>query len=395
MIPNFIYHNPTKVYFGNGSLVHLREELPKYGSRVLLVCGGESIQKSGLFDQISEEIAAAGLTGYSFAGVKPNPEIQDIRAGIELCRKEKLDLIIAAGGGSVIDAAKAIAGGTPYQADPWELIKSRAQIPAALPLIAIPTMASTGSEMNACCVITNPKTREKYGWTAEALRPKISFLCPAFTYTVPAFQTAAGSADILSHLMEVYFNQSKGFEATDGFIEAMMRSVIHYAPIAMADGNIEEARANLLWTASWAINNYIDRGHHVAWICHGIEHELSAIYGITHGLGLSILTPAFLTYVLNEDTAPKIAQFAVNVMGVKPKGRTDIAIAKKGIKKLAKFFKKDLGLAARLSDLGIDDIHFSEMAEKTIAWKGNKEGLIPGFVPLSAKDLENIYYLAL
>lgn len=395
MIPNFTYHNPTKVYFGNGSLDHLREELPRCGSRVLLVCGGRSVQESGLFDKISAEIAAAGLTGYSFTGVKPNPEIQTIRTGVKLCREEKLDLIIAVGGGSVIDSAKAIAGATPYQADPWELIKKRAQIPTALPVIAIPTMASTGSEMNACTVITNPETQEKYGWTTEALRPKISFLCPENTYSVPAFQTAAGSADILSHLMEVYFNQEKGFDATDGFMEAMMRSVIHYAPIAMAEGNHEEARANLLWTASWAINNYIDRGHHVAWICHGIEHELSALYGITHGLGLAILTPAFLTYVLNKDTVPKLAQFAVNVMGVKPKGKSDLAIAKKGIKKLKKFFTKDLALAARLSDIGIDDTHFAEMADKTIAWKGNEKGEIPGFVPLTAKDLENIYRLAL
>ncbi len=395
MITNFTYHNPTKVYFGNGQLKHLREELPKYGSRVLLVCGGRSIRESGLFDKISEEIAAAGLTGYSFAGVKPNPEIQDIRTGIDLCLKEHLDLIIAAGGGSVIDAAKAIAGAVPYQADPWDLIKSRAQIPEALPLIAIPTMASTGSEMNACTVITNPDTQEKYGWTAEALQPKISFLCPEHTYTVPTFQTAAGSADILSHLMEVYFNTEKGFDATDGFMEAMMRSVIHYAPIAMADGHHEEARANLLWTASWAINNYIDRGHHVAWTCHGIEHELSAIYGITHGLGLAILTPAFLTYVLDETTVPKIAQFATNVMGVKPKGKSDMDIAKKGIKKLSKFFRKELGLAAKLSDIGIDDTRFAEMAAKTIAWKGNQEGVIPGFVPLTAKDLEEIYRLAL
>ncbi len=394
MIKNFTYHNPTKVYFGNGELAHLHEELPHYGQRVLFVCGGRSIKESGLYDKISQEITKAGMTGYSFAGVKPNPEVEDIRTGIRLCRQQHLDLIIAAGGGSVIDAAKAIAGAVPYADDPWDLIKTRAQIPEALPIIAIPTMASTGSEMNACCVITNPDTEEKYGWTTEALRPKVTFLCPEHTYTVPAFQTAAGSADILSHLMEVYFNLDQGFSATDGFIEAMMRSVIHYAPIAMAEGNNEEARANLLWTASWAINNYIDRGHHTAWICHGIEHELSAIYHITHGLGLAILTPAFLTYVLNENTAPKIAQFAVNVMGVKRKGKSDMAVAKKGIKKLAKFFTKDLQLAGKLSEIGIDDTRFAEMAAKTIAWKGN-QGIIHGFQDLTAKDLEEIYRLAL
>ena len=382
MIENFTYYNPTKVYFGNGELDKLSRELLQWGSRVLLVCGGRSIQESGLLDKITKEISIAGLEGFSLSGVKPNPEIATVRAGIEICRREQLDLIIAAGGGSVIDTAKAIAGGVPYNTDPWELIRERAQIPKALPVIAIPTMASTGSEMNACTVITNPETQEKYGWTTEALRPKA------------AFQTAAGSADILSHLMEVYFNQEKGFDATDGFMEAMMRSVIHYAPIAMAEGNNEEARANLLWTASWAINNYIDRGHRTAWICHGIEHELSAIYGITHGLGLAILTPAFLTYVLDEKTAPKIAQFAINVMGVKSKKRTTMEIAKKGIRKLAKFFQKDLKLAPNLSALGIDDSRFAEMAEKTIAWKG-KEGRIEGFISLSAEDLVEIYKLAL
>lgn len=283
----------------------------------------------------------------------------------------------------------------PYDADPWDLIRSRAAIDTALPLITIPTIAATGSEMNASAVITNPETEEKYGWTAQAFRPSVSFLCPENTYTVPAYQTACGSADILSHIMEVYFQKEETFPATEAYMEAMMRSVMKDAPIAMADPANEAARANLLWTASWAINDFIDSGHAVSWTCHGIEHELSAHYDITHGLGLAILTPAFLTYVLDETTAPRIARFAVGVMGVSPKGKDTIKIAQKGIKRLRKYFKKQLRLPTTLTEIGIDDTRFAEMAQKTIAWKGAKDGLLHGFVSLSAKDLEEIYRLAL
>ena len=395
MIQNFIYHNPTKVYFGNGELTHLHEELSRFGHQVLLVYGGGSIKKNGLYDTIMKEIQLAGMAGYELSGIQANPEIDPVRQGISLCRHGDVDVILAVGGGSVLDTAKAIAGSVFYEEDPWQLIKSRAQISHALPLITVPTMAATGSEMNSCAVITNPETQEKYGWTTEALRPKVSFLCPENTYTVPAFQTACGSADILSHIMEVYFNQEQGFTATDGFMEAMMRSVMEDAPRAMKDGNDEESRANLLWNASWAINDFIDSGHSVGWICHGIEHELSALYGITHGLGLAILTPAFLRYVLDKHTAPKIAQFAINVMGIDPKGKSDKKIAKKGIKALEKYFTKTLGLPGHLSDVGIDDSHFEEMAHKTILWKGKEDGLLHGFVNVAEEDLVEIYKLAL
>ena len=395
MVENFIYHNPTKVYFGNGMLCHLHEELQRWGRRVLFLYGGGSIKKNGIYGQVMQEIHAAGIDGYELSGVKANPEIDLVRRGVQLCRQGGIDVIVAVGGGSVLDTAKAIAGSVFYAEDPWDLISHRAKITKALPLIAIPTMAATGSEMNACAVITNPETQEKYGWTTEALRPKVSFLCPEFTYTVSPYQTACGAADILSHIMEVYFNQETGFAATDGAMEAMMRSVMYYGPIALHDGANEEARANLLWTASWAINDFIDSGHSVTWICHGIEHELSALYDITHGLGLAILTPAFLQYVLNEETAPQIAQFAVAVMGVKPKNRTPMEIAQKGIKKFSKFLKKDLGLPDHLSDIGIDGSHFAEMAHKTIAWKGGEDGILHGFVNLTEEDLVEIYKLAL
>lgn len=377
MIHDFIYHNPTKVYFGNGMLTHLSEEISRLGSRVLLVTGGSSARKSGLFDKVLAEISKANVDCYGLSGVKPNPEIGLVREGVRLACEKHLDLILALGGGSVLDTAKAITGSAPYDADPWDLIQHRAQIDTALPLI------------------TNPETEEKYGWTAQAFRPSVSFLCPENTYTVPAYQTACGSADILSHIMEVYFQKEETFPATEAYMEAMMRSVMKDAPIAMADPANEDARANLLWTASWAINDFIDSGHAVSWTCHGIEHELSAHYDITHGLGLAILTPAFLTYVLDETTAPRIARFAVSVMGVSPKGKDTIKIAKKGIKRLRKYFKKQLRLPTTLTEIGIDDTRFAEMAQKTIAWKGAKDGLLHGFVDLSAKDLEEIYRLAL
>lgn len=240
MVDPFIYCNPTKVYFGHDAMSHIHEELPRWGKNVLLVYGGGSIKESGIYDKVVDEIRKAGVSAYEISGVKPNPELPLAVKGARFCREAGIDLILAVGGGSVIDTAKVIAGSALYEGDPWELVKSRAQISRALPLLAIPTMAATGSEMNSCAVITNPDTHEKLGWTTEALRPKISFLDPKNTFTVPPAQTAFGSADILSHILEVYLNRAEGFDAMDGFMESMMRSVIRWAPLAMADGANEE-----------------------------------------------------------------------------------------------------------------------------------------------------------
>lgn len=393
MVDPFIYCNPTKVYFGHDAMSHIHEELPRWGKNVLLVYGGGSIKESGIYDKVVDEIRKAGVSAYEISGVKPNPELPLAVKGARFCREAGIDLILAVGGGSVIDTAKVIAGSALYEGDPWELVKSRAQISRALPLLAIPTMAATGSEMNSCAVITNPDTHEKLGWTTEALRPKISFLDPKNTFTVPPAQTAFGSADILSHILEVYLNRAEGFDAMDGFMESMMRSVIRWAPLAMADGANEEARANLLWDSEWAINDLIDRGHSVSWSCHALEHELSAFYPVPHGLGLAILTPAFMEYVLNEDTAPRLARFAVRVMGVK-EGKSEMKTARKGIKKLRKFFRKALSLPGSLSEIGMDDALFEDMAAHAMAWKG-EDGILHGFSPLTEEDFVAIYKKAL
>ena len=393
MVDPFIYCNPTKVYFGHDAMSHIHEELPRWGKNVLLVYGGGSIKESGIYDKVVDEIRKAGVSAYEISGVKPNPELPLAVKGARFCREAGIDLILAVGGGSVIDTAKVIAGSALYEGDPWDLVKSRAQISRALPLLAIPTMAATGSEMNSCAVITNPDTHEKLGWTTEALRPKVSFLDPKNTFTVPPAQTAFGSADILSHILEVYLNRAEGFDAMDGFMESMMRSVIRWAPLAMADGANEEARANLLWDSEWAINDLIDRGHSVSWSCHALEHELSAFYPVPHGLGLAILTPAFMEYVLNEDTAPRLAHFAVRVMGVK-EGKNEMKTARKGIKKLRKFFRKALSLPGSLSEIGMDDALFEDMAAHAMAWKG-EDGILHGFTPLTEEDLLAIYRKAL
>lgn len=393
MVDPFIYCNPTKVYFGHDAMSHIHEELPRWGKNVLLVYGGGSIKESGIYDKVVDEIRKAGVSAYEISGVKPNPELPLAVKGARFCREAGIDLILAVGGGSVIDTAKVIAGSALYEGDPWELVKSRAQISRALPLLAIPTMAATGSEMNSCAVITNPDTHEKLGWTTEALRPKVSFLDPKNTFTVPPAQTAFGSADILSHILEVYLNRAEGFDAMDGFMESMMRSVIRWAPLAMADGANEEARANLLWNSEWAINDLIDRGHSVSWSCHALEHELSAFYPVPHGLGLAILTPAFMEYVLNEDTAPRLARFAVRVMGVK-EGKNEMKTARKGIKKLRKFFRKALSLPGSLSEIGMDDALFEDMAAHAMAWKG-EDGILHGFSPLTEEDFVAIYKKAL
>lgn len=386
---NFVFQNSTKIYFGN-SLASLSTELAKYGTKVLLVYGKGSIKKTGLYEEVVGEIKKAGLSGYELSGVPGNPTVDVVRQGVYLCRRAGIDVILAVGGGSVMDTAKAIAGSVPYNADPWELITDKAQIDEALPLITIPTLAATGSEMNAGCVITNPETEEKLGWHTEPLRPKVSFLLPRNTYTVSPYQTACAAADIFSHTMETYLAKDPVFQITIDFMESIMRCVLTNTPIAMEYPDDEIARENLMWASTWAINDFIDTGNHTPWTCHPLEHELSAKYNIPHGHGLAILTPAYLRHILNEDTAPYLLSWAVNVMGVKPKKRDEITIVKKGIKKLEKFYFEILGLESSLKALGIEEERLEEMADAVLAWKG-KEGVLNGFVPLTKEDIVEIY----
>lgn len=383
---NFIYNIPTKVYFGENQFSHLPEELKKFGNRVLVTYGGGSIKKIGLYDKVMDEMKKAGLEVFELSGIEPNPRIDSVRKGAQMCKEHNIDVLLAIGGGSTIDATKFMAAGACVDHDPWDFFnEKRAPINEALPIVTILTLSATGSEMDSAAVISNPETNDKIGRLDPHVLPRVSFLDPTLTYSVNQYQTACGSVDIMSHIIEVYFNMEPDLYMLDTFMEGMLKTVVKYAPIAMQQPDNYEARANLMWTSSWAINGFINGGRAKAWSCHPMEHQLSAVYDITHGLGLAILTPRWMEYCLDENNVSKYVQFAVNVFGVDA-NQEPMEIAKEGIKRLYDFFFKTLGLQSTLTELGIGEDHFAEMAYKACGGK-----VLKGFKVLSQEDVVNIY----
>ena len=383
---SFIYDIPVKVYFGENQLQYLGEELRKFGRRVLLTYGGGSIKKTGLYDILTSEMEKAGMEVFELSGIEPNPRIESVRRGVQICKDEKIDVLLAVGGGSTLDATKFMAAGACVEHDPWDFLSENwAPIEKALPVITVLTLAATGSEMDAGGVISNPETQDKIGRLAPPMLPKVSFLDPTLTYTVSPYQTACGAADMMSHIMEVYFNMEQDLYMLDCFMEGMMRTIIKYAPIAMREPENYEARANLMWTSSWAINGFVNGGKRQAWSCHPMEHELSAIYDITHGLGLAILTPRWMEYCLDESTVSKYVQFGVNVFGIDEK-QEPMGIARQSIEKLSEFLFGTLGLKRTFTEVGIRAEDFPVMARKAC---GN--GVLPGFKPLAREDIERIF----
>lgn len=389
MNSKFIYSIPTKVYFGEDQLEHLGEELSRYGKRVLLTYGSGFIKKTGLYDKIVTEIKRAGLELFELSGIDPNPRVSSVNAGADICKKEHIDVLLAVGGGSTIDCTKFIGAATFYDGDAWDILLQRTPVERCLPIVTVLTLAATGSEMDSGGVISNPETKDKIGLLFPPMQPKVSFLDPTATYTVSQYQTACGSADILSHLMEVYFNMNDDLYMLDCFMEGMMKTVIKYAPIAMKEPDNYEARANLMWTASWAINGFVNGGKRQAWSCHPMEHELSAIYDITHGLGLAILTPRWMEYCLDDTTVSKYYQFGVNVFGLDSESPR-IEVAKKSIELVRRFLFQTLGLKSTFTELGIDDTNFETMAKKAVTG-----GTQYAFKPLEADDIIAIFKMCL
>lgn len=386
---SFVYDIPVKVYFGENQLCHLGAELSRYGKRVLLTYGGGSIKKIGLYDAVMDEMKKAGLEVFELSGIEPNPRIDSVRRGAQICKDEKIDVLLAAGGGSTIDATKWMAAGACVDFDPWEFFSRWAPVEKALPIVTVLTLSATGSEMDAGGVISNPETKDKIGRMASPLLPKVSFLDPSNTYTVSSYQTACGAADMMSHIIEVYFNMNQDLFMLDCFMEGMMKTIVRYTPIAMKDPTNYEARANLMWTSSWAINGFVNGGKQQAWSCHPMEHELSAIYDITHGLGLAILTPRWLEYCLDETTVAKYVQFGVNVFGIDA-NQEPMAIAKQGIEKLSEFLFDVLGLKRTFTEVGIRAEDFPIMARKACGG-----GVLQGFKPLAQSDIEEIFKMCL
>lgn len=383
---SFVYNIPTKVYFGENQLGHLGEELSKYGKKVLMTYGGGSIKKSGLYDKVVAEIKKAGLELFELSGIEPNPRVSSVNAGAKICKEEGIDVLLAVGGGSVIDCTKYIGAAAFYDGDAWDILEQKTDVTKCLPVLDILTLAATGSEMDCGGVISNPETKDKIGLMFPVMQPKVSFLDPTLTYTVSQYQTACGSSDMLSHIIEVYFNMNKDLYMLDTVMEGLMKTIIRYTPIAMKEPDNYEARANLMWASSWAINGFVNGGKQQAWSCHPIEHEVSAIYDITHGLGLAILTPRWMEYCLDETTVSKYYQFGCNVFGLDPK-MEPMEVAKKSIELLSDFLYNTLGLKSTFTELGIDDKNFEIMAEKSVEIGGLKYA----FKPLTKEDVVKIF----
>lgn len=387
---NFIYDIPVKVYFGKGQIKHLGEELSKYGKRVLLTYGGGSIKRIGLYDAVMDELRKAGLEVFELSGIDPNPRIESVRKGAQMCKEHQIDVLLAVGGGSTLDATKFMAAGACVDHDPWEFLNEKwAPIEKALPIVTILTLSATGSEMDSGGVISNPETQDKIGRLAPPMLPKASFLDPSYTYSVSRYQTACGAADMISHILEVYFNMEQDLYMLDCFMEGMLKTIIRYTPIAMSEPDNYEARANLMWTSSWAINGFVNGGKQQAWSCHPIEHEVSAIYDITHGLGLAIITPRWMEYCLDESTMSKYVQFGVNVFDIDAT-LPPMEIAKEAIARLSHFLFDTLQLARTFGEVGIDREHFATMARKACAGQ-----VLPGFKHLRQEDIEKIFEMCL
>ncbi|MBQ7409893.1 MAG: iron-containing alcohol dehydrogenase [Clostridia bacterium] len=384
---NFVFHAPTEIYFGKGQIENLSKILGNYGKNVLLTYGGGSIKKNGLYDKVYEVLKDFNIV--ELAGVEPNPRIGTVRKGIELCRENNIDVILAVGGGSTIDCSKVVAAGYYYEGDAWDLVKDSSKITKALPLVTVLTLAATGSEMNKGAVISNPETNEKLGTTAKAMAPRASILDPEYTYTLPTIQTAAGTADIMSHVLENYFKVTETAFLQDKISEGILKTCIKYCPIALKEPSNYEARANLMWASSLALNGLCGSGKAGSWTCHPIEHELSAFYDITHGVGLAIVTPRWMRYILSEKTVDKFVDYAVNVWDLEME-EDKFALANKAIDKTERFFA-ECGIPMNLGKLGIDDSLLEKMSHAVVVHRD----LQSAYVPLTEEDVLNILKMCL
>ena len=386
---SFIYNVPTKIHFGKNAVDNLCDEIKNYGKKVLLCYGGGSIKKSGLYDKVVEQIRKADMELFELSGIAPNPRVDSVREGAKICKEENIDVLLAVGGGSTLDCTKWIAAAAKVDHDAWDFFSEWAPVNDALPVLTVLTLSATGSEMNCGGVISNEETKDKIGRLAKPLLPKVSFLDPTLTYSVSSYQTACGSADIMSHILEVYFAPDSDLYMLDCFMEGLMKTVIKYTPVALENPCDYEARANLMWASSWAINTFVTGGKTHEWSCHPMEHELSAIYDITHGLGLAILTPRFLKYCLNEHNVDRYVSFGVNVFDI-DKTLDKMEIAKLAIEKLSHFFFDTLALDDTFTKVGIKKEDFKIMAKKAC-----EDSVIDGFVKLNAQDIENIFEMCL
>ncbi len=385
----FRFQNPTVLYYGMGQLEdHLAREILACGTRVLLLYGGGSIKRNGLYEKVVRILDRAGVTRFELAGVEPNPRLTTVRRGIDICRTENVQLVLAVGGGSVIDCGKAIAMGVKSTADIWDIYERRAKSTNALPIGTILTLAATGSEMNGSSVITNWETKEKLGHTSALTYPKFSFCNPKDTFTVPQNQLVYGICDMLTHCFEHYFHPTANTPLQQHLIEAVMRTIVETAPTAIASPLDYNARETIMFCGTMALNEIINMGVVGDWACHKIEHELSAFYDIPHGGGLAVIFPHWMDHV-NQTNPSRFATLAARVFDVPTDGVDEDTLAKIGIEKVRAFFAT-IGAPSRLADYKIDSIHLSEMAKQTVRF-----GSVGAFQQLEYQDVFEIMESAL
>jgi len=385
---NFEYCNKTKILFGKGMENKAGEETAFYAKKVLLHHSGGSTVRSGLIDKVKKSLKDAGVEWVELTGVLPNPRLSLVREGIELARKEKVEMILAVGGGSAIDSSKAIAAGALYDGDVWDFFDRKKTAEKALPVGAIVTIPAAGSESSISSVITNEEGPWKRGMNFQCIRPVFSIMNPELTYTLPPYQTACGITDMMAHIMERYFTKEKNVELTDELCEGALRTIIRNARKIFNGGETNyDARAEIMWAGALAHNGLLDTGRIGDWASHALDHELSALFEIAHGAGLAIIFPAWLRYNIKEDTA-RLARFAVKVWGVDGAFYDMEQAALEGIMRMENFFKS-IGMPVRFADANIDPARIPEMAKRVVHF-----GPIGNYRKLDEKDAQAIYRLA-
>ncbi|WP_172373876.1 iron-containing alcohol dehydrogenase [Sporosarcina jiandibaonis] len=385
---DFTFYNPVKLIFGKGQLEKLREELPNYGKKILVVYGGGSIKRNGLYDEVMTLLNELGMEVHELAGVEPNPRISTARKGAEICKEQGIDFLLAVGGGSVIDCTKLIACAAKYDGDAWDFVSKKATPKDGLPFGTVLTLAATGSEMNAGSVITNEETQEKYGWGSPFTFPKFSILDPAYTISVPKDQTVYGIIDMMSHIFEQYFNEATNTPVQDEMCEGVLRAIIENGPKLVEDLENYELRKTILIAGTLGLNNFLRLGYRGDWASHEIEHAISAVYDIPHAGGLAIIFPHWMRQ--NVDVNPeRFARLAEKVFQVNPEGKTTIEIALEGIDRLRSFWSS-IGAPETLADYGIDNSKIELMAEKATI-----NGNIGNFSNMSKEDVEKVLIASL
>lgn len=385
MLGNFSYCNPTKLYFGEGAVKFLNDELPKYGKNVVLIYGGGSIKKNGIYQTVIDILNQNGKVVTEIAGVMPNPTVDKLYEGVKIARDANADLLLAVGGGSVIDYAKAVSVSVNCNEDPWEKYYVRFEEPSCktLPVGAVLTMVGTGSEMNAGSVITNPKAKLKIGkvFADENVMPKFSILDPTYTLTLPHYQMVSGIYDIFSHILEQYFSGTDD-NTSDYIAEGLMRSVIHSSLIANKNMSDYEARSNIMWTATWALNTLIAKGKTTDWEVHMLGQAVGAYTDATHGMTLAAVSMAYYKHIMPYGLA-KFKRFAENVWGVDPAGKSDEEVANEGLAAMENWMK-ELGLVMNITDLGVTPDMLEGLADATLIMDG-------GYKVLSREEVIDIF----